>query len=115
MYSPASRHIAFVLASTHFGSMLVNRHDYCKSERSAFGVGHQLLNTSSFDPQEIYFTLQLLQSRRENFGAGVVAVDCGANIGTHTLEWSRSCRGGARSSLSRRRSGFSTRWPATSP
>jgi FkbM family methyltransferase len=58
-------------------------------DKSGYGVGHQLLNTSSFDQQEIDFALALLYRRKINFGDGVVAIDCGANIGVHTIEWAR--------------------------
>jgi FkbM family methyltransferase len=85
------RPIAFVLASTNHGTMLVNRHDYRIVESGmGYGVGHQLLNTSAFDPQEVDFAVQLLGSRRQNFGDGVVAVDCGANVGVHTIEWAQA-------------------------
>lgn len=83
------RPIAFVLASTHHGSMLVNRHDYRLVGQGGYGVGHQLLNTSAFDAPEVDFALQLLAARRQHFGDGVVALDCGANVGVHTLEWAR--------------------------
>ncbi|MRW86853.1 FkbM family methyltransferase [Pseudoduganella sp. FT26W] len=88
------RPIAFVLASTNHGSMLVNRHDYRITQSGGgYGVGFQLLNTSAFDPQEIDFAVQLLMSRRQNFGNGVVAIDCGANIGVHTIEWAQAMHG----------------------
>ena len=87
------RPIAFVLAATNHGSMLVNRHDYRLVGEGGYGVGFQLLQTSCFDPDEISLAIQLLRSRRENFGAGVVALDCGANIGAHTLEWARAMAG----------------------
>jgi len=85
------RPIAFVLASTNHGSMLVNRHDYRLTQNGGgYGVGYQLLNTSAFDPQEVNFAVQLLMSRKQNFGDGVVAIDCGANIGVHTIEWAQA-------------------------
>jgi FkbM family methyltransferase len=88
------RPIAFVLASTNHGSMLVNRHDYHLTENGGgFGVGHQLLNTSAFDPKEINFAVQLLMGRKHHFGDGVVAIDCGANIGVHTIEWAQAMYG----------------------
>jgi FkbM family methyltransferase len=85
MTDSPKRPIAFVLASTHHGSMLVNRHGY--------GVGYQLLNTSAFDPNEVDVAKKLLLSRRQNFGDGVVALDCGANLGVHTLEWAKFMTG----------------------
>ena len=88
------RPIAFVLASTNHGSMIVNRHDYRLTQNgNGYGVGYQILNTSAFDPQEIQSAVQLLMSRRKNFGDGVVAIDCGAKIGTHTIEWAHAMHG----------------------
>jgi FkbM family methyltransferase len=37
--------------------------------------------------------LQLLDARKEYFGAGVVALDCGTNIGVHTIEWAKHMHG----------------------
>jgi FkbM family methyltransferase len=88
------RPIAFILASTNHGSMLVNRHDYRLTQNGGgYGVGYQLLNTSTFDPQEINFAVKLLMSRKQNFGDGVVAIDCGANVGVHTIEWAQAMHG----------------------
>ncbi|NYE63345.1 FkbM family methyltransferase [Duganella sp. 1224] len=87
------RPIAFVLASTNHGSMLVNRFDYRVTQQGGYGVGFQLLHTSAFDPHEVDFAVQLLASRRKNFGDGVVAIDCGANMGVHTIEWAQAMHG----------------------
>ncbi len=74
--------------------MLVNRHDYrLTQDGGGYGVGYQLLNNAAFDPNEISFAVQLLGTRRQNFGDGVVAIDCGANIGVHTIEWAQSMYG----------------------
>jgi FkbM family methyltransferase len=83
------RPTAFVVVSTNHGSMLVNRHDYRLVSGGGYGVGYQLLNTSSFDQNEVDVVLHLLYARREVHGDGVVAVDCGANIGVHTIEWAK--------------------------
>lgn len=83
------RPTAFVVASTNHGSMLVNRHDYRLTDHGGYGVGYQLLNTSAFDPDEVDVALQLLEARRQTFGDGVVAIDCGANVGVHTIEWAQ--------------------------
>jgi FkbM family methyltransferase len=83
------RPIAFVLTSTNHGSLLVNRNDYQLYENGGYGVGYQIFNKSSYDQAEINFAITLLNTRRENFGDGVIAIDCGANIGVHTVEWSK--------------------------
>ena len=78
--------IAFVLVSTNHGMMIVNKHDYRdyknddgKNVRN--GIGHQLLETSSYEPEEIDFAIGLLIARRRYYGDGMVVIDCGANIG----------------------------------
>ena len=81
------------MAATNHGAMLVNRHDYRLTPQGGYGVGYQLLNTASFDQEEVDFALQLLQTRRAHFGAGVVAIDCGANVGVHTIEWAQFMHG----------------------
>ena len=84
------RPVAFVVVSTNHGTMLVNRHDYrLINEKKGYGVGFQLLNNSSFDSEEVDLALQILELRKTMFGAGVVAIDCGANIGVHTVEWAK--------------------------
>jgi FkbM family methyltransferase len=90
------RPIAFILASTNHGSMLLNRHDYREFSTHTYGVGHQILSTSAFDEHEIEVGAQLLATRRHNFGDGVVAIDGGANIGVHTVEWARTMHGWGR-------------------
>ncbi|GAB7564145.1 hypothetical protein LG202_21840 [Methylobacillus methanolivorans] len=88
--TPPAKPIAFVLGSTHHGTMILNRNDYNQTpDGSQYGVGWQLLNNSSFDQWEVSLVLDLLQSRRTHFGDGVVALDCGANIGVHAIEWAR--------------------------
>lgn len=87
------RNTAFVVVATNHGSMLVNRHDYKLYEGGGYGVGFQILNSSSFDQEEVDFILQLLHTRRQNFGNGVIAVDCGANIGVHTVEMAQFMHG----------------------
>jgi len=88
------RPIAFVLASSNHGSLIVNRNDYrMTAPGKGFGVGYQILNTSGFDVNEVSFVLGLLNCRRKHFGDGVVAIDGGANIGVHTVEWARHMHG----------------------
>jgi len=88
------RKIAFVLAASEHGTMIVNRFDYrMVDERRGFGVGFQILEGAAFDAQEVDLALGLLDLRRKYFGDGVVALDCGANIGVHTIEWARRMQG----------------------
>ncbi|WJF92142.1 FkbM family methyltransferase [Paraburkholderia bonniea] len=89
-----NRPIAFILAASNHGTMIVNRNDYnLTSTGGAYGVGHQILHHSSFDANEVGFVLALLTRRREYFGDGVFAIDGGANIGVHTIEWARHMYG----------------------
>lgn len=84
------RPIAFVLASSNHGTMIVNRHDYqMTDETHGYGVGFQILNASCFDQDEVNFAMAILTLRRSHYGDGVVGIDCGANIGVHTLEWAK--------------------------
>ena len=91
---PAGRKLAFVLASSDHGTMIVNRLDYrmVDAERG-YGVGFQILQTAAFDVAEVKLMVDLLALRRKHFGDGVVAIDCGANIGVHTIEWAKAMTG----------------------
>lgn len=94
MKSWVQRKIAFVLAASDHGPMIVNRVDYrTVADGSSFGVGFDLLETSSFSSNEVDLALSMLELRRRYFGDGVVAIDCGANIGVHTIEWARAMTG----------------------
>jgi len=74
--------------------MIVNRFDYrMVDEKRGFGVGFQILEGAAFDPQEVDMALSLLELRRKYFGDGVTALDCGANIGVHTIEWAKRMSG----------------------
>jgi FkbM family methyltransferase len=88
------RKIAFVLAATDHGTMIINRFDYHMTDADrGFGVGFDLLNSSSFDPTSVGFAASLLSLRRHYFGDGVTAIDCGANVGVFTIEWARAMTG----------------------
>lgn len=84
----------FALLSTEHGTLIVNTNDRCiVSGGAEFGVASQLLRNSRFDPDQVA-TLKGLASLRKNyFGDGVLAVDCGANIGVFTVELARHMKG----------------------
>jgi FkbM family methyltransferase len=85
--------VAFILAASDHGPLIVNRFDRCGSEDRAFGVGHEILHSGAYDRPTVRFVAGLLATRRKYFGDGVVAIDCGANIGVLTLEWARHMTG----------------------
>jgi FkbM family methyltransferase len=91
------RKIAFVLADTDHGTLILNRLDYhMVSPTAGYGVGFEILEKATFQVAEIDATLTFLELRRKQFGDGVVAVDCGANVGTHTIEWAKKMTGWGR-------------------
>ncbi len=88
------RKLAFVLASTNHGTMIVNRFDYrMTGVESGIGVGYQVLEAGAYDPVEVELVLQLIEARRRFHGDGLVAIDCGANIGVHAIEWAIAMTG----------------------
>ena len=90
---PALRPAAFVIVSSDHGVMIVNRNDFAPRDGGVIGVGAQILNTQSFDKREVDLVLSLLSKRRDIYGPNIVALDCGANIGVHTVEWAKHVHG----------------------
>jgi FkbM family methyltransferase len=88
------RLIAFVLAQSRCGSLIVNRFDYNHAFNGhRYGVGSQILDTGSYDADEVETLQSLLMLLRKYRGDGVVALDCGANIGVHTINWAALMKG----------------------
>ena len=88
------RPLAFVLAPTDQGTLIVNRFDFRTLDNGAsFGVGHMLLTQGGYDQEDVQMARMLLGLRRHYFGDGVIAVDCGANIGVFTTEWAKHMTG----------------------
>src|SRR5437762_2505454 len=74
--------------------MIVNRFDYNHTfSGDYYGVGAQIMETGCYDPRDVKALRDLLTCRRDHHGDGVVALDCGSNIGVHSVEWSRLMRG----------------------
>lgn len=90
MRKNAPHPIAFVITSTDHGTFLVNRNDHTTlPDGRGSGLGYQLFANSLYEYDQVALSLQLLETRQQNFGNGVVAIDCGANIGIYTVEWAR--------------------------
>ena len=82
--------IPFVLMSTPTGPMIVNRLDqHAVDADSGFGVAWELLNHGSYAKDQSELLQNILLTRRELFGDGLMAVDCGAHIGMFTVQWAR--------------------------
>lgn len=87
--------LPFILAATDQGALIVSRLDFHRlpGTDDGYGVGASLLNEGAYDREEIRVFLQVLMTRRAMYGDGVVAVDCGANIGVHTTCFARVMQG----------------------
>jgi FkbM family methyltransferase len=92
MPNPA-RPLAFILGSTDHGTMIFNRFDQTTGPGGPFGMAHDLFSNSAYDPADVTLMLDILKLRRKFHGDGLIAVDCGANIGVHTVEWARFMTG----------------------
>lgn len=88
------RKLAFIIAATDHGTMIVNRFDrHHTQENQVYGVGFQLLDSASYDRDQVDVLLKLLELRRRHYGDGVVMLDCGANVGVQTIECAKHCNG----------------------
>ncbi|RUT24110.1 FkbM family methyltransferase, partial [Asaia sp. W19] len=90
-----SRKTAFILANADHGTMIVNRLDFNRNESASlsYGVGYSLLEEGCYDPNDVRCLKSILSVLRQLRGDGIMALDVGANIGVHTLEWARHMTG----------------------
>lgn len=86
------RSLPFVLAASDHGPMIVSRLDYNQTPSGFYGVGFQILHNGSYERGEVRFVLDLLHSLLGYREDGIVALDCGANIGVLTVEMAREMR-----------------------
>lgn len=85
--------VAFLLASTDLGPLILSRLDYRNvGANQAYGVGFELLETSTYAQPELDTLLKLLDLRRKHHGSPIVMIDGGANIGIHTVVAARHMR-----------------------
>jgi hypothetical protein len=65
------RKLAFVIAATDHGTMIVSRFDEHRlADNLGFGVGFQLLDTASYDQSDVALLLTVLDLRRRYHGDG---------------------------------------------
>jgi FkbM family methyltransferase len=81
-------HLRSDLAASLRVDLTSQRHKYV-------GHGSLLRNfpSGAFAPSEISMAMSVLNLRRQYFKEGVFAIDCGANIGIHTVEWAKHMTG----------------------
>lgn len=96
----APRKMCFVLGATDHGPMIFNRMDMVihkvlddRGTVKAAGLGAMIMEKSQYEYEEILSVLALLDLRRASCGDGLVVLDCGANLGVHTIEMARHMTG----------------------
>jgi FkbM family methyltransferase len=88
------RKLAFVLAASNHGTMIVNRFDgRMTTPDDGAGIGHRIFESGANNPLDVEMALQLLELRRRFHGDGVVGIDGGANIGVQAVEWATAMTG----------------------
>jgi FkbM family methyltransferase len=85
-----SRPLSFILAASDQGTLILNRNDqHMVDAAHGYGVGFQILTNGGYEQSEIDTVLTMLNWLREIRGDGVVALDCGANVGVHAISFAR--------------------------
>jgi FkbM family methyltransferase len=91
----SARKAAAILVATDHGPMILNRLDYQSIDNGGAhtGVACTLLERSIYGEEEVDQLIGILEAKRRCYGAGVVAIDGGANIGVHTISFARAMVG----------------------
>src|SRR5437868_12749209 len=79
-----TRRVLFVLVNTEHGTLILPRLDMSPIDQS-----NQLYDHGIYEAFEISCVLELLRLRRKHYGDGIFAIDCGACVGIHTIEWAK--------------------------
>ncbi|KVE31737.1 methyltransferase FkbM [Burkholderia sp. TSV86] len=88
--------VSYILASTIHGTLIVNRNDENQNDKyGIYGVGWNILETGAFYKNDIDLLVAILKLKKSlmNGKRKIVAIDCGANIGVHTVEFARALEG----------------------
>jgi len=83
--------VAFVLASTDHGPMIINRVDFSREkDGGTSGVGALLLGTGKYvSDDEMTLHMTMFALLRKHRGIPLTVIDGGANIGVFTLVWAK--------------------------
>jgi FkbM family methyltransferase len=86
---------AFVLVACEDGPMIVNRLDYeeVHGGSGSVGVGTWLLNSGYHEMHEVDALINLMRARMSHRGGPISAIDCGANVGPHTVPFAHALFG----------------------
>lgn len=80
-----------MLVAGNQGTFIVSHLDMKEIDLDmGFGVGFQMLYTGQCDADEMDLVVEVLKGLRKRNGDGVVAIDCGANIGIMTTVMARA-------------------------
>jgi len=71
----------FVKVRSKHGQIVINLNDIY--------ISNSIIENGTWEIDEINFLKELLLQHKNIYGDGVVALDCGANLGVHTLEFSK--------------------------
>lgn len=85
--------ISFVLGSTKYGPMILSHLDYNPCGGEKYGIGYSMLKYGYYDEEEVQFLMDLINLKRQINGDDVIIIDCGANIGTHTIPFGKMTTG----------------------
>jgi FkbM family methyltransferase len=83
----------FSILETAHGKLIVNQNDWAGEGDSKFGVSHQLLTKGEFETIEVSGLKGLIDQQHSKNGDGVVVLDCGANLGVHSIDWATHMSG----------------------
>ena len=80
----------FVLANTQNGMMILNHKDRKDTKNGSFGVGFEFLETGSYAVSEVKTACKILELKAGLYKSDILALDCGANIGAHSIAWAKT-------------------------
>ncbi len=85
--------LPFVLVAADHGPMIVSILDWGGGEKNnTQGVSQEIMYNGAYEQDLINLSLMALEHRKNDKGPGVLALDCGANVGVYTIEFGKHMR-----------------------